>query len=142
MNEYLLINMLSEISPELLEDNYLEKDLKKKETPFWKRVFSFLKSTDDSKDFIEPFTITNTDEQYQEHVEALTVETDNDDEYTIQEEEPQQRNFSITVFKKKINRLFTIISGVVATIIFIIGIVIFLIRKIRNIKRSKVQISF
>ncbi|MDF2803015.1 MAG: hypothetical protein K0S61_2918 [Anaerocolumna sp.] len=142
MNEYLLINMLSEISPELLEDNYLDKDLKKKETPFWKRVFSFLKSTDDSKDFIEPFTITNTDEQYQEHVEALTVETDNDDEYTIQEEEPQQRNFSITVFKKKINRLFTIISGVVATIIFIIGIVIFLIRKIRNIKRSKVQISF
>jgi hypothetical protein len=134
--------MLSEISPELLEDNYLEKDLKKKETPFWKRVFSFLKSTDDSKDFIEHFTITNTDEQYQEHVEALTVETDNDDEYTIQEEEPQQRNFSITVFKKKINRLFTIISGVVATIIFIIGIVIFLIRKIRNIKRSKVQISF
>jgi hypothetical protein len=134
--------MLSEISPELLEDNYLDKDLKKKETPFWKRVFSFLKSTDDSKDFIEPFTITNTDEQYQEHVEALTVETDNDDEYTIQEEEPQQRNFSITVFKKKINRLFTIISGVVATIIFIIGIVIFLIRKIRNIKRSKVQISF
>lgn len=142
MNEYLLINMLSELSPELLEDNYMEKDLKKKEAPFWKKVLYFLKGRDDSKDFIEPFAITNTDEQFQEHMEVIITEIENEDEYTVQEEDIQKRNFSITVFKKRINKFFTIISGIIASIIFIIGIVIFLIRKIRNIKQGKVQISF
>lgn len=142
MNEYLLINMLSEISPELLDDNYMEKDLKKKEAPFWKRVFSFLKGRDEAKDFIEPFTITNTDEAYQEHADVILTEIDNEDEYTVQEEDFQPRNFSITVFKKRINKFFTILSGIIASLIFIIGIIIFLIRKIRNLKQGKVQISF
>lgn len=144
MNEYLLINMLSEISPELLEDNYMEKDLRKKSAPFWKRVFSFLKSKNEPDDFIEPFTIINTDEVYQEHVNVLAVEPEDEDEYTIQEEELQKKNFSITIFKKKMNKLFTIISGIVATIIFIIGIIIFLVLRARNIKvnRKKIQISF
>lgn len=144
MNEYLLINMLSELDPELLEDNYMEKDLKKKAGPFIKRLFSILKSKNESKEFIEPFTISNTDEQYQEHIDTVMVEADGEDEYTIQEEDGHKRNFSITIFKKKINKLYTIISGVAATMIFIIGIIIFLVRKTRSIKqnRKKIQISF
>lgn len=143
MNEYLLINMLSEVSPELLKDNYMENDLRKKAPPFWKRVLSFVKHKEEPKDFIEPFVITNIEEQFQEHTETV-AETDSEDEYTIQEEEPLERNFSISIFKKKMNMLFTIISGIIATIIFIIGVVIFIIRRARNLKinNKKMQISF
>ncbi len=72
----------------------------------------------------------------------ILTEIDNEDEYTVQEEDFQPRNFSITVFKKRINKFFTILSGIIASLIFIIGIIIFLIRKIRNLKQGKVQISF
>lgn len=141
MNEYLLINMLSDINPALLEDDYMENDMKKKKSSLFKRFFSYFKSKK-SKDFLKPFVITNTDEEYQEPVEVVILQTDNEDEYTVQDE-IYKKDFSITVFKKRINKVYTIISGVVASTVFIIGILIFLIRKIRTIKqRSKIQISF
>lgn len=142
MNEYLLINMLSEISPELLEDNYMEKDLRKKAPPLWRRVLWFVKRKEDPKEFMEPFVITNIEEQFQEHAEAV-VDVNIEDEYTVQEES-LERNFSITIFKKKMGMLITIISGIIATIIFILGIVIFLVRRARSMKinNKKIQISF
>lgn len=144
MDEFLLINMLCDINPELIDDNYIETDLKKKGEPFWKRVFTFLKSKDESKDFIEPFAITNIDEEYHEQLDTIIVEAASDDEYTVQEEDLTQRNFPIVIFKKKVTNIFTVISGVAATIFFIVGIVIFLIRKTKNMKENgeKIQISF
>ena len=42
MNELLLIDMMSELNPELLEDDYIEKDMKRGKVPFYRWFLNLL----------------------------------------------------------------------------------------------------
>jgi hypothetical protein len=130
MNELLLIDMMSELNPELLEDSYIEKDIKREKVPFYKLIFSFKKT---SKQYA-PFPVEdplseeslNSDKELEVTEDIKTA--DILEETAESENEEYKWGFNISIFEKKFRNLFKIISGIAATVIVVISIIVILLR--------------
>ncbi|WP_313131002.1 hypothetical protein [Anaerocolumna sp.] len=176
MNEILLINMIGQLDPELLEDNYMEKDLKK---DLKKGILSFLgkilkkiAKQQYGSSFLQALSIKN---ECEKQIEQDKMESDNNDFETedsnivepgnkiimdgevshmdyynadvdsIQKEDKapdnlDTRGLNIGIFKKNIRNLTKVISGIAATFVVILSIIIILIKRhksgIKLLKKS------
>lgn len=146
MNELLLIDMLSELNPELLQDDYMERDLKDGVFSFLKKLFSFKRTTEQSEETLmqeessETAGFINSDYSYKEE-QPLEAITEEQKEY---EGKTSGLGFSIHIFQKKINIFVKIISGITATLVLVIGILIFFITKNKGsflLKRNKAALN-
>ncbi|BCJ96119.1 hypothetical protein acsn021_36880 [Anaerocolumna cellulosilytica] len=146
MNELLLIDMLSELNPELLQDNYMERDLKGGVFSFLKKLFSLKKTTEQSEETFmqeessEASELIYSDYSYKEEqpMEAIT------NELKECESKTSGFGFSIHIFQKKINIFVKIVSGITATLVLVIGILLFFITKNKGsflLKRNKAALN-
>jgi ABC-type bacteriocin/lantibiotic exporter with double-glycine peptidase domain len=145
MNELLLIDMLSELNPELLQDDYMERDLKDGVFSFLKKLFSFKRTTEQSVETLmqeevsEAARLIGSDYSYEE--ESLEAVNEEQKEYAGK---TSGLGFSIHIFQKKINIFVKIISGITATLVLVIGIFIFFITKNKGsflLKRNKAALN-
>lgn len=147
MNELLLIDMMSELNPELLQDDYIEKDMKRGKIPFYKLFFTFRKTSKQSYGFPveDPVSEVSPDRE-KELVMAEDINTAEVMEETGEpEEEEKEWSFNISIFKKKFHLLFTIISGIAATVIVVISIILILLRRHKGgikLHSKKIQIIY
>lgn len=156
MNELLLIDMLSEVNAELLQDDYMESDIKPGVFSFLKKLFSFKKlfSLKELLSFekISEQPFEAFEEEVTEKMDTLEgVSSYNDENYqTMTEqqgedsEETKGLGFSIHIFQKKINVFVKIISGITATLVVVIGIILFFITKNKGsflLKRNKAALN-
>lgn len=161
MNEVLLINMIGQLNPELLEDNYMEKDMKKGILSFLGKVLKKIAKQQYGSSFLQSLSNKN---ECEKPIEQDKMESDNDDFETessnlvdhgnkntmeckkdpmdyynadvdsIQKEDktsdnPDTRGLSIGIFKKNIRNLTKVISGIAATFVVILSIIIILIKR-------------
>lgn len=154
MNELLLIDMMSELNLDLLQNDYIEKDMKRGKVSFFKKIFSINKKQEQPFEFLfenpqyeETNIVINPYEEEPEvsddtncmeiyNKEDFNLDTNDESEFT-------NRGFTISIFEKKFRNLIKIISGITATVLVVVGIVILLIKHhksgIKSIK-EKVQI--
>ncbi len=150
MNELLLIDMMSELNPELLQDDYIEKDMKREKIPFYKLIFSFRKTTKQhmespvenplSEEICLPYAEYNGSDMA-ENMKASEIEEDTEET----EEQAPEWGFNISIFEKKFRNLFKIISGIAATVIVVISIVVILLRRHKSgikLHSKKIQIIY
>gem|GEM_PF-1837168 len=163
MNEVLLINMIGQLSPELLQDNYMEKEMKNSVLSFLGTLLkkltklqygnSFFQSnsskneyeestepdkteSNSKKDIVE---IENTyhnkieygNKHLMEHIKSH-INNSNEDTYDTSTEDKEEydlntRGLSIRIFKKNFRNIIKIISGIAATFVVILSIIIILI---------------
>lgn len=177
MDEVLLINMIGQLNPELLQDNYMEKDMKKGILSFLGKVLkkiakqqygsSFFQSLSNKNDYEKPIEQDKTEaENKKDDLEADSRHQDdiveygnkhisdcekdhtehyNADDDNIQKEDKEPynldtRGLSIGIFKKNIRNLTKVISGIAATFVVILSIIIILIKRhksgIKLLKKS------
>ena len=145
MNEQTLINMLSELDASSLKENFTEKDLRNKDGNVFKRAYFYIRSLNRKDDTVRGSILKDHLEEYVEASEEIFIDTEIVSAMEAEEEEQdaQQRGFTIHVFKRSIKNLITIITAIVAALIVIIGLVIVLIRRKHIFKLfKKVQISY
>lgn len=155
MNELVLIDMMSELNPELLEDDYIEKDMKRGVKSFFKYIFPFKSK----KTYEFPMDHSLTDE-----IGKSSVELNNNSDINTEIEqlsasqvnevlelednetnEMNDRGFSISIFERKFRNLIKIASGVAATSLVVIGIVVIIIKRNKSgikVVKKKVQIIY
>lgn len=162
MNEILLISMLGELDPSLLEDDYMEKDMKK---GFLSFLFHFLKKTVFQIDY-KAFEQTNSEEESKQnenkHEVSAFEDTIRDDSFENKNEVNASKTsemeiintnmdtqfeeeLPISVFKRNFSNLFKIISGIVAAFILVIGIIVILIKRHKSgtkLYEKKIQIIY
>lgn len=125
MDEALLVDMMSGLIPELIQNNYIEKDMRRGKIPVFGRLFSAKKATIFQYDNIFRKSM-NTGNQYgsTDSAEPGDIgESVEAEEYGMQE-----RNISIGIFKKGFPNLIKIISGITAAFVVVGGIIIFVIK--------------
>jgi hypothetical protein len=159
MNELLLIDMMSELNPELLEDDYIEKDMKRGKVPFYRWFLNLKKSSKQSYEFSVENPVSeesNTSDDINaskdsnaSNYDLVVAEDINTAELlneTGESEENRRRwGFSISIFEKKFRNLFKIVSGIAATIIVIISIIVILLRRHKSgvkLHAKKIQIIY
>lgn len=153
MNELLLIEMFGEVNPELLNNNIIEKDIKREKSLF-RRLFMKSKWKDED-DF--PINTSYYDETMIEQSSSLDtvdsiksedIEYDYKDIASDSESEDKNELFNISIFKKSFKNLIKIISGFAFAIFVLVGIIIFIVKLIlKNHKycsfiRRKIQIGY
>jgi hypothetical protein len=132
MDEILLIDMMSELSAELLQDNYIEKDMVRGRIPILGSIFSFSKSKRKNLDLP---SLTEEEErnplnQYgfsTEHAEELTAFERKSDYDNL-----ENRELPISIFTKEFP-LVKIISGFAAALFVMGGIILFIIKHHKSI---------
>lgn len=155
MNELLLIEMFGEVNPELLNNNIIEKDLKRGKPSIFKKIFIRNKWNDEDdftlntsyydKSMLEqtPLSMDSTDSIKSEDIEYDYKNNPNDSET-----EDENALFNISIFKKSFKNLIKIISGLVFALLVLVGIIIFIVKLIlKNHKycsfiRRKIQVSY
>ncbi|MGB8454708.1 MAG: hypothetical protein WCD89_20560 [Anaerocolumna sp.] len=147
MNELLLIDMMSELKPELLQDDYIEKDIKREKKPFYKLIFSFKKTLKQPYEFPMDNSLSeepcNMDKEIEVTEDIKTTESL--DETGEWEDEENRWGFNISIFEKKFRNLFKIISGIAATVIVVISIIVIILRRHKGgikMHREKIQIIY
>ncbi len=179
MDEALLINIIGQLSPELLQDNYMEKDMKKGILSFLgivlKKIIkqqngnSFFQSlsnkneyeksseqdnreSDSRKDSIETGKTYHNNiveygnkhimESLKNHIDYLNTDTSDTSTEDKEDYNLNTRGLSISIFKKNIRNLIKVISGIAATFVVILSIIIILIvRHKSGIKLFKKRIQ-
>lgn len=147
MNELLLIDMMSELNPELLEDNYIEKDMKREKVPFYKLIFSFKKTSKQYAPFLVEDTLFEESLNSEKELEVTEdIKTaDILDEADESEDEENKWGFNISIFEKKFRNLFKIIYGIAATVIVVISIIVIILRRHKSgikLHRKKIEIIY
>lgn len=147
MNELLLIDMMSELDPALLEDDYIEKDMKQGKVPFYKLLFNFRRTPKQSSEFpVKSPLLEDSGTSYNDMVIAEDINTSDLMKDTDETEEIEKEwGFSISIFKKKVHNLFKIVSGIAATIIVVISIIVILLRRHKSgmkLHSKKIQIIY
>ncbi len=154
MNELLLIEMLGEVNPELLDNNIIEKDLKRGKLSLFRKIFMKNKWNDE-----DDFTInTNFDKLVKEQTplsmdtadisESEDIKCDYKDVHNDSETEEKKSLFNISIFKKSFKNLIKIISGITVAILILVGIIIFIVKlvlkkhKCSSFIRRKIQVSY
>lgn len=147
MNELLLIDMMSELNPELLEDDYIEKDMKRGKVPFYRWFLNLKKTSKQSYEF--PVENPISEDSNASEYDLVVAEDINTAELlneTGESEENRRRwGFNISIFEKKFRNLFKIVSGIAATIIVIISIIVILLRRHKSgvkLHAKKIQIIY
>jgi hypothetical protein len=147
MNELLLIDMMSELDPVLFEDDYIEKDMKREKIPFYKLIFKFRKTPKQSYEFpvespfLEDSSISHNDFVMAEDINTSEMMHETDESEGIE----NKWGFSISIFKKKFHSLFKIVSGIAATVIVVISIIVILLRRHKSgikLHSKKIQIIY
>lgn len=151
MDEIVLIDMMSELNPELLQNNYMEKDMKRGKFPLVNIFFHFRKNPKIKHDsfFETPFSEDITTDQKVSFINELDTVMDsgkskvmNDVEIAdeigvvegtqdmIRSEESTQNNqdLTISIYTKKFPGIIKIISGVTAASLVVSGIVLVIIK--------------
>lgn len=149
MNELLLIDMMSELNPELLQDDYMEKDMKREKFPLFKLLFPFKKTSKQPDEFPVENPLSEEINSYPDKYEYEMAEDLKTAEVTEEprelEEEENQWGFHIGIFEKKFHNLFKIISGIAATAIVIVSILVIILRRHKSgikLHRKKIQIIY
>jgi hypothetical protein len=145
MNEQTLINMLSELDAGSLKENFTEKDLRNKDGNVFKRAYFYIRSLNRKDDSVKGSILKEHLEEYTDASGEFFTENDTVAAMEAEEEEQneQQRGFTIHVFKRSIRNLIRIITAIIAALIVIIGLIIVLIRRKHIFKLfKKVQISY
>lgn len=161
MNELLLIEMLGEVNPELLENNIIEKDLKRGRLSLLKRIFMRNKWNEEDNFPVEKSCGDLTIEETPFSVDTInSIESDiNRMKFDIIEDDYREANedyktddsnslFNISIFKKSFKNLIKIISGIAVALIVLVGIIIFIVKfivkkhKFSSFIRRKVQVSY
>lgn len=134
MNEALLIDMIGQLSPELLQDNYMEKDMKKGILSFLGKVLKKIAKQQNGNSFFQSLSNKN---DYEKSVGQDSTELDSKkdldtDTYDITTEDKDDynsnsRGLGINIFNKNFRGLITIISGIAATFVVVLSIIIILI---------------
>lgn len=152
MNEVLLINMIGQLSPELLQDNYMEKEMKNSVLSFLGTLLKKLTKLQYGNSFFQSNSSKN---EYEESTEPDKTESNskkdiveientyhnkieygnnnsNEDTYDTSTEDKEEydlntRGLSIRIFKKNFRNIIKIISGIAATFVVILSIIIILI---------------
>lgn len=173
MNEVLLINMIGQLDPELLQDNYMEKDMKKGILSFLGKLLKKIAKQQYGSSFLQKYSNKN---ECEKRIEQDKTESDNrkeegeniygndiaehsskhitdngksnyysEDDDNIENEDketydPDTRGLSIGIFKKNIRNLTKVLSGIAATFVVILSIIIILIKRhksgIKLLKKS------
>lgn len=161
MNELLLIEMLGEVNPELLENDIIEKDLKRGRLSLLKRIFMRNKWNEEDNFLVEKSYGDLTIEETPFSVDTInSIESDiNRMKFDIIEDDYREANedyktddsnslFNISIFKKSFKNLIKIISGIAVALIVLVGIIIFIVKfivkkhKFSSFIRRKVQVSY
>jgi len=163
VNELLLIEMMSELNPELLQNNYIEKDMKREKVPFLNQVFSFLKTyKPEFKISFEDILSEENSNQYgksinkleESHAETINKieEIENNERINkieeienIEGDNLSDLGFTISIFRRKFRNFVKIISSIAATFLVVIGIVIFIIKYHKSglkLYEKKVQVIY
>ncbi|MFU0828159.1 MAG: Exported protein [Lachnoclostridium sp.] len=144
MNELLLIDMMSELDPALLEDDYMEKDMKREKIPFFKRLLNF-KTAKQSYEFPEKNPMKEHITADNDFVMAENIHFGKLDGKSVQTEESGYiRGFQISIFRKKLHRFFKILSGIAATVIVLSSIVLILLKRHKGsskLRTKKIQLN-
>ncbi len=150
MNELILIDMMSELNPELLQNNYIEKDMKRGKIPFYRLIFSSKKASkqcisfpvENPVSYESPASDRDNDElEVTEDIKTAEVT----DKTEKSKEEGNEWGFDISIFEKKFRNLFKIISGIAATVIVVVSIIIIIIRRHKSgikLHSKKIQIIY
>lgn len=167
MNEVLLINMIGQLDPELLQDNYMEKDMKKGILSFLGKLLKKIAKQQYGSSFLQKYSNKN---ECEKRIEQDKTESDNNKEegeniygndiaehsskhitdngksnYYSEDDDketydPDTRGLSIGIFKKNIRNLTKVLSGIAATFVVILSIIIILIKRhksgIKLLKKS------
>lgn len=144
MDEVLLIDMMSQLYPELLENNYIEKDMKRAKLPLFKRIFSSSKKNENifanmSKDYWNP---SINYEFSTEEAEELTLDLSKIE--APMESKGNNSSLNISIFTRELPFV-KIISGFVAALFVVGGIILFIIKHNKGILKifeGKTQISY
>lgn len=139
MNELLLIDMMSELDPALLENNYIEKDMRRARIPFYNWFLKLKNKSKQSDEFPEANPI-NADYVMAEEINTEEILNEDSDS---SESEPD-RGFQIGIFKKKIHKLIKIFSGITATVVVLISIVVILLKRNKSggkFRTKKIQLN-
>lgn len=158
MDELLLIEMMGMLNPELLQNDFIEKDMNRRKIPFFNRLFSFTKAPKQRyENFFEYSQAEDSTNQNIRHSDEL-VESEklevNDNHDLIESVEENEKiedynlnnfGFSISIFKRKFRNLVKIISGIAAAFFVVIGIIVIIIRHHKGgikLYEKKVQVIY
>jgi hypothetical protein len=140
MNELLLIDMMGELNPALLQDNYMEKDLRRGRMPSFKQIFFFKKSSlKETDEFTanNPLSEEYESKDYERQDEFDVTEEAGENElikkFDTLDEDSNDWGFNTSIYEKKFKPLYGIISGVAATAIVVSGIVVIIVKRHRAI---------
>lgn len=128
MDEALLVDLMSGLDTELLQNNYIEKDMNRGKIPILNRIFSFKKASIFSYENI--FHNTENDEILVVNACSEDTAIDGCMADTMKSEDDQLYNegLSISIFKKGFPNLVKIISGITAAFVVLSGIILFFVR--------------
>jgi hypothetical protein len=162
MNELLLIEMLGDINPELLENDIIEKDLKRGRHSLLKRIFMKNKwNEEDNFPINKPYDDITMEEEVPFSMDIIdsikhdtnsmkfsNLEYDYKDTQEGLETENTNSLFNISIFKKSFKNLIKIISGIAVALVVLVGIIIFIVKfivkkhKYSSFIRRKIQVSY
>jgi len=129
--------MIGQISPELLQDNYIEKDMKKGVLFYLGNLLKKVAKQQYGNSFLQ--SLSNRNEQ-DEKLELEDPTAEDMEEYDL-----NTRGLSISIFRKNLRKLVRIISGIVATFLVVISIIIILFKKHKSgfkLLKKKIQVIY
>lgn len=162
MNESLLIDIMSELNPELLQDEYMERDMKKGKITFLNRIFSLKKTPKQRYDNLLSNKLSEevmnqgikgNEEEVKELLKIDIIEeikseidkieitekiemskkVENNQKYdTMDEVYFNNLGFKISIFRRKFRNLIKIMSGITAASLVVLGIVIIVVKRRKN----------
>ncbi len=135
MDEALLIDMMSGLEAILLQNNYIEKDMRRKAS-FLNRFFPSKKtSIIKSENFFQGLEEDIMNESNQEIIDETMVVGFSDD----------NRELNISIFKKGFPNLIKIVSGIAAAFVVVSGIILFFVKHYKSAAKlldKKAQIIY
>ncbi|SHO51874.1 hypothetical protein [Anaerocolumna xylanovorans] len=138
MNEQVLINMLSELDAGSLNENFTDKDVRRKDGNIFKRAYFYIRVLGRKEDLAGDSILMKHWDEYMEAAEEPLNQEDN------VQENSSEWGFPIHVFKREIKNIVKLVSAIIAAILVIVGLLLVIIKRRKGIKVSlkKMQISY
>lgn len=138
MNEQVLINMLSELDAGSLNEDFTDKDIRRKDGNIFKRAYFYIRALGRKEELASDSILMKHWDEYMEAAEEPLAQA-----AAVTENSPEW-GFSIHVFKREIKNLVKLISAIIAAVLVIIGLLLVVIKRKKGVKISlkKMQISY
>ena len=136
MDEALLVDMMSGLEAIFLQNNYIEKDMRRK-VPFLNRFFLSKKTFIDQNDNI----FQGLEEESIKNESNLVFFEDN----VVIEDCADNRGLNISIFKKGFPNLIKIVSGIAAAFVVVSGIILFFVKHYKSatkLFKKKAQVIY